>query len=139
MIRPIITSKSIFAKPAVAATIDDAPTAQDLLDTLAAHRDECVGMAANMIGSPVSIIAFAQGGAERALFNPRIISSSGPYQAEESCLSLAGSRPATRYRCITVTYQELVGDRLVDRRAMFTGFTAQVIQHEVDHTRGIVI
>lgn len=139
MIRPIITSKRIFARPAVAATIDDAPTARDLLDTLAAHRDECVGMAANMIGSPASIIAIVQGGAERALFNPRIISSSGPYRAEESCLSLVGSRPAARYRCITVTYQELVGDRLVDRRAMFTGFTAQVIQHEVDHTRGIVI
>lgn len=139
MIRPIVTSRILLAQPAREATAADAPVAQDLLDTLATHADTCVGLAANMIGSPVAVIAFRDGARARTMFNPRITRHSGSYETEESCLSLTGSRPATRWRSIAVAYQELAGGMLVERHGSFSGFTAQIIQHEIDHTRGIVI
>lgn len=139
MIRPIVRSKLIFARAAVPATAADAPVAQDLLDTLAAHAQDCVGLAANMIGSPKSIIAVQDGPAAHVMFNPNITEQSAPYQTEESCLSFTGARPTTRYQRIVVEYDELVGTALVPRRRTFTGYTAQIIQHEVDHCRGIAI
>ncbi|MDO4890581.1 MAG: peptide deformylase, partial [Coriobacteriaceae bacterium] len=97
MIRPIMKSEVILAQPCAPATAADLPVAQDLLDTLAAHRDTCVGMAANMVGVRKRIIVFIDGGKARAMLNPEIVSAQGPYQAQEGCLSLAGKRVAERF------------------------------------------
>ena len=131
-----MTSEIILAQPCAEATLADVPVAQDLLDTLAAHAATCVGMAANMIGVRKRIIVFVDGGARRAMLNPVIVSAQGAYQVEEGCLSLVGKRPATRYKRIKVRYQDLSGK---DRTESFTGWTAQIIQHEVDHCNGVVI
>ena len=112
------------------------PIAQDLLDTLEAHRHSCVGMAANMIGELKRIIVFDDGGSHVAMLNPEIISCAGTYEAEEGCLSLSGTRSATRYRTIKVSYQDLA---MKPRVKTFTGFTAQIIQHEIDHCNGVLI
>ena len=98
MIRPIMRNELVLQQPSTAATEADLPIAQDLLDTLAAHRHSCVGMAANMIGEVKRIIAFDNEGAYLAMLNPEIVSRAGAYETEEGCLSLAGTRPATRYR-----------------------------------------
>ena len=111
--------------------------AQDLLDTLAFHRESCVGMAANMIGVTKRIIVFDDGGKLSIMLNPEILAASGPYEAEESCLSLLGGpRKAMRYEKIKVRYQNM---QLQTRIKTFTGFTAQIIQHEVDHCNGVLI
>lgn len=136
MIKPIMTNRMFLSLPSSAATAADAQTAQDLLDTLAAHARECVGMAANMIGTAKRIIVFDDEGTPRIMFNPEIVSRSGAYEAEEGCLSLPGSRRATRYRTIKVRFE----DRgFQPREQTFTGFTAQIIQHEIDHCDGILI
>ena len=127
MIRPIMRNELVLQQPSTAATEADLPIAQDLLDTLAAHRHSCVGMAANMIGEVKRIIA---------MLNPEIVSRAGAYETEEGCLSLAGTRPATRYRTIKVSYQDLA---MKPRVKTFTGFTAQIIQHEIDHCNGVLI
>ena len=136
MIKPIMKSQVILSQPCEAAGIADLPVANDLLDTLAAHRATCVGMAANMIGVRKRIIAFADGDKLRVMLNPEIISSAGPYETQEGCLSLTGKRPATRFKRIKVSYLD---QELHPRTESFTGFTAQIIQHEVDHCNGIVI
>lgn len=136
MIRPIVTSEIFLAQPSDEATAADLPVAQDLLDTLAAHRATCVGLAANMIGMRTRIIAFVDGNTPRAMMNPEILAKAGPFDAEEGCLSLIGKRPATRFKRIKVRY---VGLDMKTRTESFTGFTAQIIQHEVDHCNGIVI
>ena len=118
------------------ATIEDLPVAQDLLDTLAAHRDGCVGMAANMIGVRKCIIVFDNDGTDMVMFNPEIVKCSEPYQTEEGCLSLSGIRQTKRYRSIKVRYQN--ADFAV-RIKTFTGWAAQIIQHEIDHCNGILI
>lgn len=119
------------------ATKEDRPIAADLLDTLAAHRETCVGMAANMIGKAVRIIAFSDNGRYTVMYNPEIIGKSAPYETEEGCLSLLGGpRKATRYQTIKVRYQD---DRFSCRTKTYTGFTAQIIQHEVDHCSGVLI
>ena len=118
------------------AVPDDVQTAADLLDTLAAHQQTCAGMAANMIGQNKRIIAFANGKEHIAMLNPRIVRKEGAYQTQEGCLSLDGLRETTRYRKITVTWQDL---DLREHTKAFSGFVAQVIQHEVDHCEGIVI
>ncbi|GKG89749.1 MULTISPECIES: peptide deformylase [Gordonibacter] len=136
MIRPIMTNRMFLSLPSSAAMAADAQTAQDLLDTLAAHAHECVGMAANMIGTAKRIIVFDDEGTPRIMFNPEIVSRSGAYEAEEGCLSLPGSRRTTRYRTIKVRFE----DRgFQPREQTFTGFTAQIIQHEIDHCNGILI
>lgn len=136
MIKPIMTSRMFLSLPSSPATAADAQTAQDLLDTLAAHAHECVGMAANMIGTAKRIIVFDDEGTPRVMFNPKIVSRSGAYEAEEGCLSLPGSRRATRYRTIKVRFE----DRgFQPREQTFTGFTAQIIQHEINHCNGILI
>lgn len=136
MIKPIMTNRTFLSLPSSAATAADAQTAQDLLDTLAAHAHECVGMATNMIGTAKHIIDFDDEGTPRVMFNPEIVSHSGAYEAKEGCLSLPGRRQTTRYRTIKVRFE----DRgFQPREQTFTGFTAQIIQHEIDHCNGILI
>ena len=136
MIREICKAEVFLAQKAEAATTDDLNTAQDLLDTLIAHKDGCVGMAANMIGVNKRIIAFENDSEYMLMFNPVIVKKSGPYDTEEGCLSLTGKRTAKRWRSIKVQWQN---ERLQTRVRTFTGWTAQIIQHEIDHCEGIVI
>lgn len=136
MVRPIVKDIIILGRKSTPATADDLPTADDLLETLTAHREHCVGMAANMIGVNRRIIAFDCDGELMVMLNPEIIKQSDPYNAEEGCLSLTGTRPTKRYRSIKVRYQNR---DMHTRLKTFTGFTAQIIQHEVDHCNGIII
>ena len=136
MIRPIMRNELVLQQPSTAATEADLPIAQDLLDTLAAHRHSCVGMAANMIGVNKRIIAFENDGEYMLMFNPVIVKKSGPYDTEEGCLSLSGTRRARRWRSIKVRWQN---ERFQERCKTFTGWTAQIIQHELDHCEGILI
>ena len=136
MIRQLVHDPFFLAMKSAPATQADLPVARDLLDTLIAHKDECVGMAANMIGVRKRIIAVCMGFAQVAMLNPVIVKKQKPYEAEEGCLSLAGVRKTTRYEEIEVTYLDL---NMKPCRQRFTGFTAQVIQHEVDHCDGILI
>lgn len=136
MVREIVRDPSRLTQRAEPAGVEDLETARDLLDTLAAHREDCVGMAANMIGINRRVIVFEDEGGDMVMFNPEIIGESGPYEAEEGCLSLSGTRKAQRWRTIKVRYQnELFQTRL----KTFTGWTAQIIQHEIDHCEGILI
>lgn len=136
MVREIMKDQLFLAQKAEPAAPADLPAAEDLLDTLEAHKDGCVGMAANMIGVNKRIIAFDNEGVYMVMFNPEIVKKSGPYQAEEGCLSLTGTRRARRWRSIKVQYQN---EQFQTRFKTFTGWTAQIIQHEIDHCEGIVI
>ena len=136
MVREIMRDEAFLSQKAEPATLEDLPVAQDLLDTLTAHKDGCVGMAANMIGVCRRIIVFDNEGKHMVMFNPEIIKKSGPYEAEEGCLSLTGTRKAKRWQSIKVQYQnELFQTRI----KTFTGWTAQIIQHEIDHCEGVLI
>ncbi len=136
MIRPIVEDPIFLAQKSAAATVEDLGVAQDLLDTLEAHKEGCVGMAANMIGIAKRIIAFDCDGTYMVMFNPEIVKSSGKYETEEGCLSLAGRRKTQRFQSIKVQYQN---EQLAVRYKTFTGWTAQIIQHEIDHCNGILI
>ena len=137
MIQPIVHDPVLLARKSTAAGKEDLQTAQDLLDTLAAHRAECVGMAANMIGITKNIIAFDCEGSYMVMLNPEIVSRSDEYETEEGCLSLLGGpRKTKRFQKIKVRYQNTA---LQIRLKTFTGWTAQIIQHEIDHCRGILI
>ena len=136
MIKPIMKDPIFLAQKSAPATAEDLPVAQDLRDTLAAHRDGCVGMAANMIGVARRIIVLDNDGVTMTMLNPEIIKCSEPYQAEEGCLSLEGTRKTKRYRKIKVRYQN---EQFQTRLQTFTGWTAQIIQHELDHCNGILI
>ena len=136
MVREIIRDQFFLRMPARKAGAGDIPIADDLLDTLRANADRCVGMAANMIGELKRIIVFTDGKAPRLMYNPTIVEKKGPYHTEEGCLSLDGVRSTTRYRRITVNYQD---EHFEQRSERFSGFTAQIIQHEVDHCDGILI
>jgi len=136
MVREICRDEAFLAQKAESAGLDDLSAAQDLLETLEAHREGCVGMAANMIGVNKRIIAFDNEGTYMVMFNPEIIKQSGPYEAEEGCLSLTGTRKTKRYQSIKVQYQN---EKLQTRFKTFTGWTAEIIQHEIDHCNGIVI
>ena len=136
MIRPIMKDPIFLAQKSTPASPEDLPTAQDLLDTLEAHKDGCVGMAANMIGVSKRIIVFDNEGTYMVMFNPVIVKSSGPYKAREGCLSLEGIREAKRWKSIKVQYQN---EAFQVRLKTFTGWTAQIIQHEIDHCDGILI
>ena len=136
MIRDICKDEAFLARPAEPATADDLGTARDLLDTLVAHKAGCVGMAANMIGVNKRIIAFDNTGTYLVMFNPVIVRCSGPYEAEEGCLSLTGTRKTKRFHSIKVRYQN---EKFQTRFKTFTGWTAQIIQHEIDHCNGIII
>lgn len=136
MIREICKDVLFLGRKAEDATSQDMELAQDLMDTLKAHEEGCVGMAANMIGVNKRIIAFDNDGQYMLMFNPKILKRSGPYEAEEGCLSLTGTRTTTRWNSIKVEYQN---EKFQTRIKTFTGFTAQIIQHEVDHCEGIII
>ena len=136
MIRDICKDEAFLAQKADPATVEDLSVAQDLLDTLAAHKEGCVGMAANMIGSHRRIIVFDDEGKYMVMFNPVIVKQSGPYAAEEGCLSLTGTRRAKRFQTIKVQWQN---EKFQTRYKTFTGWTAQIIQHEIDHCEGILI
>ena len=125
-----------LSQKAEPATPEDLPIAQDLLDTLAAHKDGCVGMAANMTGVSKRIIAFDNEGTYMVMFNPEIIKKSSLYEAEEGCLSLTGTRRARRWQSIKVQYQN---EQFQTRFKAFTGWTAQIIQHEIGHCEGVLI
>ena len=136
MIREICKDETFLAQKAAPATADDLATAQDLLDTLTAHKDGCVGMAANMIGVNKRIIAFESDGKYMVMLNPVIVRQDGVYEAQEGCLSLAGVRKTKRFQTIKVQWQN---EKLQLRRKTFTGWTAEIIQHEIDHCEGILI
>lgn len=136
MIREICKDPIFLSRRAEPATLEDLEVAGDLLDTLKAHKDGCVGMAANMIGVCKGIIAFENQGNYMVMFNPEILKKSQPYETEEGCLSLPGSRKTTRYQVIKVRWQN---EKFQERIKTFSGFTAQIIQHEIDHRQGILI
>lgn len=136
MIRPIMRDVMFLAQKSEAASPADRQTAVDLLDTLKAHEEGCVGMAANMIGVKKNIIAVNMGFMNVAMFNPVIVRKSGKYETEEGCLSLVGVRPCTRYQEIEVEYEDM---NFKKQRQKFQGWTAQIIQHEIDHCAGIII
>ena len=136
MIREIVTDPILLSRPSREATDMDLAVAADLKDTLRAHADHCAGMAANMIGILKRIIVVDCEGEALLMYNPVIESSSNPYGTEEGCLSLEGLRPATRYRNITVLYED---ENFSPRKRSFSGYTAQIIQHEIDHCDGVVI
>ncbi len=136
MVRPIMKDVLFLGQKSLPATPEDIPVADDLLDTLRANAGQCVGMAANMIGVKKSIIVFDMGGMLMEMFNPRIISKSVPYEAVEGCLSLYGARSVTRYKNIKVEWKTR---KFETKTQTFTGWTAQIIQHEIDHCNGIII
>ncbi len=136
MIREICKDEAFLAQKAEPATADDLGVAQDLLDTLIAHKDGCVGLAANMIGVNKRIIAFENGGKYMIMLNPVIIKKLDPYETEEGCLSLVGTRRTERWRSIRVQWQN---EKFQTRVKTFTSFTAEIIQHEIDHCEGIII
>ena len=137
MVKELIHDPIMLAKKWEVATKEDLQVAQDLLDTLIAHKDGCVGMAANMIGVQKRIIAFDNDGTYMVMFNPEIIKKSGSYDTEEGCLSLLGGpRKCKRYQTIKVQWQTA---EFQTRIKTFTGFPAQIIQHEVDHCNGVLI
>jgi len=141
VIKELMHDPIFLAAKSAPATKDDLPVAQDLLDTLTAHRESCVGMAANMIGEKKRIIAFLDESGKiptyTVMLNPEIIKKDGAYDTEEGCLSLLGGpRPCRRYKSIKVRYQTA---DMQTRLKTYTGFTAQIIQHEVDHCDGVLI
>ncbi|MBQ4166434.1 MAG: peptide deformylase [Oscillospiraceae bacterium] len=137
MVRPICKDNFLLSMKSAPATADDLGTAQDLLDTLAAHSHECVGMAANMIGVLKRIIVFQDSAKLTVMLNPTITKRSGKeYEAEEGCLSHSGTKTATRFESIEVEYLDM---KLKKQKKHYSGFTAQIIQHECDHLDGILI
>lgn len=136
MNRQIIRDILFLGQKSEEATQADLPVARDLMDTLAAHRETCVGLAANMIGVRKRIIVVQAGLLPLVMLNPRIVAQSQPYEAEEGCLSLDGTRKTTRYQQIEVEFRDMSWKK---HRETYTGWTAQIIQHEVDHCDGVVI
>lgn len=136
MVREIMKDEMFLAEASEKATAEDTEIARDLLETLEAHKAGCVGMAANMIGVRKRIIAFDNDGSYMVMFNPEIVKKSGAYEAEEGCLSLTGTRKTRRWQSIKVQYQN---EKMQIRLKTFTGWTAQIIQHEIDHCNGIII
>ena len=136
MVRAIMKDVLFLKKQAVPATKDDMPVVQDLLDTLKANETGCVGMAANMIGVKKNIIVVAVGPFQFAMINPKITKKSGVFETEEGCLSLDGVRPCKRYKEIEVDYLD---QDFKKQHGKYSGWTAQIIQHECDHLEGIII
>lgn len=136
MVKPIVKDVMFLGQKSETATADDRQVITDLQDTLMAHRDGCVGMAANMIGYKKRIIIVSMGFADLVMQNPVIKAKSGKYDTEESCLSLIGRRRTERYQNIEVEYLDVSFKK---QRQKFSGYVAQIIQHEMDHLEGIVI
>ncbi len=136
MVKEIVKDEIFLSQKSAPATADDLHIATDLLDTLEANEERCVGLAANMIGELKNIIAVDDDGNYLVMFNPVVIKTSEPFNTEEACLSLEGTRPTKRYKSIKVEYQN---EKMQKRIKTFKGFTAQIIQHEIDHCNGIII
>ena len=136
MIKEIIRDQFFLSRPSSEATKDDLPLASDLADTLAANASICAGLAANMIGVSKRAIAVSVGGTPVVMFNPVIVGRGGRFETEEGCLSLDGQRPSVRYHTIEVEY---IDESWKKRRKRYSGWTAQIIQHEIDHCCGILI
>lgn len=136
MIKPIVKDVLFLGQKSIPATKEDLPIAQDLQDTLNANRDRCVGMAANMIGVKKRIIIVSMGLANVVMFNPTITQKKEPYETEEGCLSLTGVRKTTRFKTITLEYTDINWKR---QRQVYSGWTAQIIQHECAHLDGVII
>ena len=136
MIRPIVRDTFFLSQKSEEATKQDLSVGQDLLDTLKANRDRCVGMAANMIGVRKRVIIVSIGFADAVMYNPVLLSKDTPYEAEEGCLSLDGTRRTTRYQNIEVEYRNAAWKK---RRERYSGWIAQIIQHEMDHLEGVII
>ena len=136
MIREIVRDPVFLAQPSSEATEADLQVAVDLIDTLKANLDRCVGMAANMIGKKKRIIAITKGPLIIAMLNPKILSASGEYETEEGCLSLEGTRRTKRYRSIRITWQDV---QMREHTGTLDGFQAQIVQHEIDHCDGKLI
>ena len=137
MVRELVHDPILLARKSVPATGEDLEAARDLMDTLLHHRETCVGMAANMIGVTKRIIAFQEGSGYTAMFNPEILKAEGEYETEEGCLSLLGGpRKCRRYQKIKVRWQT---ENFQTRIKNYEGWTAQIIQHEIDHCNGILI
>lgn len=137
MVKELIHDPIRLAQKSEPATAEDIKIAEDLLETLIFHKEGCVGMAANMIGEQKRIICFENGSSYMTMFNPEIVKKSGPFQTEEACLSLLGGpRKTRRYKKIKVQYQT---EQMETRVKSFENFTAQIIQHEIDHCNGILI
>ena len=136
MIKPIMRDMMFLAQPSEKAVSADKQVITDLMDTLNAHLDGCVGMAANMIGVHKRIIVVRMGLVSVPMVNPEIISKSGEYEAEEGCLSLMGVRKCRRFKNIEVIYQDAA---FLPRRQKYSGWIAQIIQHEIDHCNGVII
>ena len=136
MVRSIVRHEGFLARKSTPATEADMNIGTDLMDTLLAHKDECVGLAANMIGWLKRIIVVDAGFAPILMYNPVLIKKEGPYETEEGCLSLDGERKTVRYEKITVTYRD---HAFKLQTKQFSGYVAQIIQHEIDHCNGIVI
>ncbi|KAF0336586.1 peptide deformylase [Pediococcus acidilactici] len=136
MQKNIVRDQNFLSQKSVPATRADLPTALDLVDTLAANADRAVGLAANMIGVKKQIIAVSIGVMNIAMLNPKLIKKSHPYQTKEGCLSLTGERSTTRYKEIEVQYQDL---NFKKQTQHFSGWIAEIIQHEIDHCAGILI
>lgn len=136
MIQSIVTDEEFLRQPSKPATLEDLPVVQDLLDTLAANAERCVGLAANMIGVQTCIIVVDDKGSPLVLLNPEVIKCAEPFEAEEGCLSLIGTRKTKRYQSIKVRYQN---SKFQVRFKTFKGWTAQIIQHEIDHCHGVII
>ena len=137
MIRELVHDPILLARKSAPAGLEDLETAKDLLDTLRAHQESCVGMAANMIGVQKKIIVFDNRGTYMTMLNPEILKSADPYETEEGCLSLLGGlRKTQRFRKIKVRYQN---EKMQVRMKSFEGFEAQIIQHEIDHCNGVLI
>lgn len=137
MVKELMHDPLFLAGKSEAATKEDLQVAKDLLDTLTAHKDGCVGMAANMIGVKKRIIVFDNDGAYMTMFNPEILRADGAYETEEGCLSLLGGpRKCKRYKTVKVQWQTA---EMQTRIKTFSGWTAQIIQHEIDHCNGILI
>lgn len=136
MVQPIIRDVFFLAQKSEPATKEDLPIGRDLMDTLQAHREHCVGMAANMIGRKKNIIIINMGMLDVVMFNPRIVKKDIPYETEEGCLSLDGVRKTIRYETIEVEYYDFAWKK---QRKKLSGWTAQICQHEIDHLSGKII
>ena len=136
MVKPIVRDVFFLSRPSVPATAADLPVARDLLDTLQANADRCVGMAANMIGVNKNIIVFTADHSTTVMFNPTITAKGKRYETEEGCLSLDGVRKCVRYENIEVSYRDITW-KVQKRR--YSGWAAEIIQHEIDHLSGIII
>lgn len=139
MIKELVKDEEFLSKPSEPATVEDAQIAQDLVDTMKSMSDECACLAANQIGELKSVIAYEHDGKIYTMFNPRVKQAIVPYMAEEGCLSLGYDTTAKRFKRVTVEYDSLENGRFVAKKRKLTDWTAQVVQHAIDHCNGVLV